>query len=886
MTALMKDLIEQWADLFTHPSSLTEIRYTDGPGMSSYYSQDKSDLVDRAMSLSSSGANVYFTLNPIRAKPKKGGTSDSDVLEYRWFPIDIDTKREKRQTSSGYEAKPPASEAEVEEAKETAEQVREHLRSLGWPEPVVGFSGNGIHLLYGLTLSTGDANLLRGAIRALAAKFNTETIDIDKSVWNPARIWRLYGTANRKGEEYPQEQRFFRTSRLLEVPDEIIPIGAAHLTSLCPGLGETENARYFKAQTISAVKLQDRQRRNDEMVAAANDLGWRVMLPEPYGDGRKWICETCPMDQSHEQNLGSTALLEDEFGVLRFKCFHDRCSHWDIWDARDKLANSIDLHPRVSSSTHEWRKNYFSSREDCGKPRVFKRDVDQERLARETIMHLERTLELFSCDGKVVTVRIDPEFGPVRELLGVEEFGAVAKLHVSFVSIVDTKTGKKLKHVEMGRPLTTLVYSLSRNNLPYLRSTVNSPTFAPDGRLICEPGYDVKTGIYFHPHPTIEGCKWEPTNTHDAAMESVQMLLAPFRFFPWAGLADKIHFLASILQQFIIEYLDHICPAYLFDAKYPGSGKSLLASSSAMIGQGVTTMFSEPKDKNELKKRIDSALIRGDRTIIVDNVTSKLNNDDLLRDITSEWFEPRVLGKSEVLKFRNVFTYMFTANNTDLCVDMARRTIPILLTPSDESAARRKLPPEADNKLLHTLKKERARFVGYALNIINGWMAAGSPCSPHSMPSFEPWASSMGGLMYWLCDAYGDAFLSTYEHHIDNVDKDRMWWLDTVDILLKGLGYETCINGFTARQAYRVLDDAEHLPLEVRDYGGNSPSAQNQSLCKWLSKREGPVNGKHFIYVKTSGHRPNKFRFEGIDRSDCVSDEPYQGSAGEAMSLL
>jgi hypothetical protein len=93
------------------------------------------------------------------------------------------------------------------------------LRDQGWPEPVVGDSGNGYHLLYRIDLPNdrGSLELVKGVLEALAFKFSDEAVEVDTTTCNAARIWKLYGTTARKGDD--AGDRPHRRSRLLKVPE-------------------------------------------------------------------------------------------------------------------------------------------------------------------------------------------------------------------------------------------------------------------------------------------------------------------------------------------------------------------------------------------------------------------------------------------------------------------------------------------------------------------------------------------------------------------------------------------------------------------------------------------------------------------------------------------
>lgn len=79
-------------------------------------------------------------------------------------------------------------------------------------------SGNGAHLLYRLdapnTPEVTDA--VKRATVAVASRCATHDVAIDLTVFNPARIWKLYGTMSGKGDSTPE--RPHRRSQILEVP--------------------------------------------------------------------------------------------------------------------------------------------------------------------------------------------------------------------------------------------------------------------------------------------------------------------------------------------------------------------------------------------------------------------------------------------------------------------------------------------------------------------------------------------------------------------------------------------------------------------------------------------------------------------------------------------
>src|SRR5262249_15856035 len=145
--------------------------------------------------------------------------TDADVLRRRWLLIDADPQR----SDPGQPGeKLSATDSEKAKAREIAEAVRGDLRAKGWPEPVLADSGNGYHLLSIIDLPADDRGLVKGVLKGVADRFDTDAVKIDHAVFNPSRICKLYGTLARKGED--TEDRPYRETELVDVPGELLPV--------------------------------------------------------------------------------------------------------------------------------------------------------------------------------------------------------------------------------------------------------------------------------------------------------------------------------------------------------------------------------------------------------------------------------------------------------------------------------------------------------------------------------------------------------------------------------------------------------------------------------------------------------------------------------------
>jgi len=199
---------------------------------SGYFEYDHIQDVPQTLAEITTALGVYVTLNPVnpallaRAKNRikrarqNETTRDGDILSRRWLLIDVDPARP---------AGISATDTEKEAAFDKTLEIEAGLKSMQWPEPLIVDSGNGFYLMYRVDLSTDDNGLIRRCIQALQP-VATDAVHVDVSVHNPARICRLPGTWNRKGENVPD--RPHRISEIIQVPDSITIVPDQLLQSL------------------------------------------------------------------------------------------------------------------------------------------------------------------------------------------------------------------------------------------------------------------------------------------------------------------------------------------------------------------------------------------------------------------------------------------------------------------------------------------------------------------------------------------------------------------------------------------------------------------------------------------------------------------------------
>ena len=312
---------------------------------SGYFDYEHISAVPEALKRLLSFRGVYVTVNPVnpdllaravnRLRPagRNPTTADTDIVRRRWLLIDCDPKR-----SSGVSS----TKAEHESALAKAREIRDGLSSLGWPDPIMTDSGNGAQLMYRIDLPADDGELVRRVIGEIA-KASSEQVAIDTSVHNPARIWRLPGTMNCKGDSIPE--RPHRMARILEEPQDIVSVSLKQMQDIVSYQNkdpQTDGPDDEWKHTMPAFDL-------DSWIAQyCPELG----SPQPWKGGRKWIFPVCPFNEAHTNK--SAVLIQEPSGAVAFKCHHNGCSGNDwralrelrepgCYDRREEANSDVDL---------------------------------------------------------------------------------------------------------------------------------------------------------------------------------------------------------------------------------------------------------------------------------------------------------------------------------------------------------------------------------------------------------------------------------------------------------------------------------------------------------------------------------------------------------------
>ena len=268
--------------------------------------------------------NMYVTLNKLNdacydreqrnrfVKNAKATTSDNDIVGYEFLFIDVDPHRPTGTSSS---------DEQVVAAKEVGNKVYAFMKDIGFFDPVFGFSGNGVHLLYKVRMKNSQENklLMQKCLNVLDMFFSNDDVQVDLKNFNPARVCKLYGTQAQKGAN--TEIRPHRMSKILGDAKEIKMNDVEYLRKLAKMLPEEEKPQKYNNYQPSQFDL-------DEWL---NKYGLRYRKTS-YSGGTKYILDVCPFDSNHKGK--DACIFRTSSGAIGFHCFHNSCADKTWKDVR------------------------------------------------------------------------------------------------------------------------------------------------------------------------------------------------------------------------------------------------------------------------------------------------------------------------------------------------------------------------------------------------------------------------------------------------------------------------------------------------------------------------------------------------------------------------
>ncbi len=367
--------LRQWWHIFKDDSKLVEVRILGKFAYSGYYKNIDKLIEDIKPYEDMSDEQIYFTLNDIDdgcygrlqsekiVKQPKQTTNDNNITHRSWVLIDYDPVR-----VAGINA----TDEEFELAHKKAQQVFLYLRKCGFSDPVICKSGNGWHTVYKVDMPNTDEvrDLISNFLQSIALMFTDPKVDIDESVFNAARICKLYGTTAKKGANLPE--RPWRMSEIVYVPEELKPTDISLFQAVANLLPKEEPKPTlpYRGGTGEAFDLERFLNEHNVQYKKESCAKWT-----------KYVLDHCFFNPEHKGK--DAAIIQMASGAIKYTCLHNTCQQhtWQEvrqmldphayerqyqpqqYQSQQRLPQQRQQQPTIKPETAELGKKWFSMKD-------------------------------------------------------------------------------------------------------------------------------------------------------------------------------------------------------------------------------------------------------------------------------------------------------------------------------------------------------------------------------------------------------------------------------------------------------------------------------------------------------------------------------------------
>jgi hypothetical protein len=297
---------------------------------------------------------------------------------------------------------------------------------------------------------------------------------------------------------------------------------------------------------------------------------------------------------------------------------------------------------------------------------------------------------------------------------------------------------------------------------------------APYPAYGCMPGWNAN-GIYCD--LVAELVDLEPELDSETIHCALEDLLIDF---PFADEASRQNFIGLMLTPLLRPIIEGNVPLHLVASPLERTGKTKLCEEifgGTLLGY-PTPALQLSGSEEEIDKRIVGLLLKGTPLVHLDNLRAYVDSPALSSLITASRYQGRVLSTNAMPALSNQAVLVASGNNVHMSGEMAKRTVPILLQPSDDAPELRRDFKHPDLRAF--VRDSRRLNLACLLGMIARWEQQGRPQGEQRLGGFEAWCAIVGGVMRanrfdrWLTNAR-DWQRQADPHGEDLITFVRLW---------------------------------------------------------------------------------------------------------------
>jgi hypothetical protein len=386
---------------------------------------------------------------------------------------------------------------------------------------------------------------------------------------------------------------------------------------------------------------------------------------------------------------------------------------------------------------------------------------------------------------------------------------------------------------------TTAVNALDMmRHLRRLRGVVHTPVVRSDGSILDTAGYDPDTRLLHLPDPGLVVPAVPAAPSPEQAAAAIGLLDQMIAGFPFLTQHDKANFLGALITPLLRLLTPPPYKLVAIGAKMPGSGKSLLASTLRVVHGGVVRS-EMPEDDGELRKQVTAILdVTTGPVIQLDNVSGVLNSSVLAGLLTTNRWDDRRLGATEMVSRPNDRLWVITGNNLNIGGDLPRRSLWCTIDPNMPDPHLRTGFAIADFETW--VREHRGQIIAALLTLVQGWVRAGMPApAPERSDSYTRWITTLRGILSHA----GVPGVFDHPDSAQTIGGEDEWgiFLDaTHRVFGNGLWtVQQLLDRVNVVHAASISIDALPGDLAERASKAGDPRVVTRSLGMWLRNRDG-----------------------------------------------